>query len=183
MSDTNERERIAEIEKRLAEVSRSDPLPWEHTGEDLQDATYERVADRDGSFVARTVTEESASLIAAAPADLRYLLDRLREVEAERDALREQVAELTTPDILGHDDYTYYAEEGFDADDLYPGHMREVWGNRTLGMFWLARVPTEWDDEGDVAEDEVRLFNTKAEAEAALASARAAAPAAGGANG
>lgn len=75
--------RTREIEARLAEAT---PGPWTlHEGDtwwDVRDADDDETVVATGHEGEVTVGIEDARLIAAAPADLRYLLDRVRALEA-----------------------------------------------------------------------------------------------------
>lgn len=95
---------------------------------------------------------------------------------AENAALRVRVERLEVPDIVMGED----SEVGFPmsdlgdlADDLQcdPGEVRQVRAYRTLPDRWLAHVVLTRDSDGFPDEAEPRLFDSEAEALAALAAA------------
>lgn len=100
----------------------------------------------------------------------------LRDARRENARLEAEVAQLSTPDICGRNDDVYYEQDGWDAPDAYPNKVYQLdWANRILyGEWHLARVVTEWDEDGVPIEDDVQLFATRQAALDAVAASEAA---------
>ena len=115
-------------------------------------------------------------------AERREIIALVRELRAENarlsaelSALRARQEEARTPNICGHRDSVYYAEDDFDGAADYPNELYRLdWANRSLDGDWYAvRIVTAWDDEGGVDESEIQLFPSKDLAEAAIAKSAA----------
>jgi hypothetical protein len=130
--------------------------------------------DAHAYVTAKLAYEATFGIYSDAPQRVAQLVAAARETERLREALK--VA--TTPDVIGNDDGIGYSEDDFDGilDGYSAGAVVEVWANKQLGQRWATRVPVSFDDEGDPDEDEFRLFDTPAEAHAAIAAARASRP-------
>jgi hypothetical protein len=124
------------------------------------------------SRVVRTLAACECSLEDACTPDV--ILSLVERVQRAEKAL----AVATTPDIIGVGDETAYAEDDFSGlfDGLNFDEIVEVWANKQLGERWAARIITKWDENGDVEEDEVRLFASLRLAEEAQAAAEATRP-------
>ena len=120
-------DRRAEIEGRLAGIHAfpSEPNEWHY-----DDDGFMQVRDYGGRLVASVEGVAELGLIANAPADFRWLLDRLDEAERERDAARE-IARLAEE-----------SETGWrrDADEAWAAHaaLRER----------VQALADEWDHNG-----------------------------------
>lgn len=99
----------------------------------------------------------------------------LSSLRAEHDALKAKVKELSTPDIIGIHDSTYYDEDGFDGvADIGNRIVPLDWANRVLPGEWCAvAVVTAWDEEGDVDETDIQIFPSLVEAREAIAASQA----------
>jgi hypothetical protein len=99
----------------------------------------------------------------------------IAEQAAELTRLRALVEEMQTPDIYG--DAHGRTVEPSDIDEFVDGDpygtIREVWATRDLGLRWVARVACPPDDSRD-DETETRIFESHAEAVAAVEAARTA---------
>lgn len=100
-------------------------------------------------------------------------------MDADVKHLREAEAELWRGDLwwISEDGESGFAdpESAYEAATDYGGYPDcAVQLDRALSLphVWAVRVALTWDDNGDPDETEVRLFKTKAEAEAALAAIR-----------
>ena len=80
-------DRLIEIEERLKAAT---PGPWFRTPDFYRGL---RGVESDDSFVVEPpLTDEDAEFIAAAPSDVAFLLDRVRELEARSDEAEKQLA-------------------------------------------------------------------------------------------
>lgn len=78
--------------------------------------------------------------------------------------------------VIDDPEYTFCPDDlsdlfdGFGPQDRGPTHIGV---SKTVAKLWAVNVPIEFDEEGDPEEWEIRFYDTKEEADEALANAKA----------
>lgn len=102
---------------------------------------------------------------------LEKIIAALRPSPSEIERLRERIRDLEQPESWHDEDGEYCAidaESIADYHDLQVGGIMRVYASRLVAVKYAANLAIDYDDDGDINESEIIVFDTLDEAQQAV---------------